>query len=91
MWVGPSQSIAEDRRQLDLEGCMKARVGSHVLGAVLRVVALLAFGQAGETDVLEAWIDSIFVMGGWFYSLKEIFRSEAGGAAGERSSSMGLS
>ena len=34
---------------------------------------MLAFGYAGETGVLEAWIGLIFGMGGWFYILKEIY------------------
>ena len=50
---------------------------------LLRTIATLAFGYAGETGVLEARIGFIFGMGGWFCILKEIFMSEAGGVAGE--------
>ena len=50
---------------------------------LLGTVAMLAFGYAGETGVLEAWIGFIFGMSGWFYILKEIFMGEAGGVAGE--------
>ena len=48
-------------------------------------IAILAFGYAGDTGVLEAWIGLIFGMSGWFYIRKGIFMSEAGGVAGERS------
>ena len=44
---------------------------------------MLAFGYAGKTVALEAWIGFIIGMGGWFHILKEIFMSEAGGVAGE--------
>ena len=30
-------------------------------------IARLAFGYAGDTAVLEAWIGPIFGMSGWFY------------------------
>ena len=50
---------------------------------LLGTIATLAFGYAGETGVLEAWIGFSFGMGSWFCILKEIFMSEAGGVAGE--------
>ena len=77
--------IADDRRQLGLEGCTKARVGRQVLEVLLRTIATLAFGYAGETGVLEARIGFIFGMGGWFCILKEICMGEASGVAGEGS------
>merc|ERR1711992_92162 len=50
---------------------------------LLGTCAMLAFGYAGETGAMEAWIGFIFGMLGWFYILKEIFMGEAGGVAGE--------
>jgi len=50
---------------------------------LLGTCAMLAFGYAGETGALEAWIGFILGMCGWFYILKEIFMGEAGGVAGE--------
>ena len=49
---------------LDLEGCAKAHVGMHVLRLLLTTIALLTFGYAGETGVLEAGIGFIFGMRG---------------------------
>ena len=43
----------------------------------------MAFGYAGKTVALEAWIGFIIGMGGWFHILKETFTSEAGDVAGE--------
>ena len=40
---------------------------------LLGTIAKLAFGYAGETGVLEAWISFSFGMGSWFCILKEIF------------------
>ena len=50
---------------------------------LLRTIALLTFGYAGETGVLEALIDLMFGMGGCFYTIKEIFLREAGNVTGE--------
>ena len=50
---------------------------------LLGTIAKLAFGYAGETGVLGAWMGFSFGMGSWFYMLKEIVMSEAGGVAGE--------
>ena len=75
--------MADDQRQLDLEGCARAGVGRQVLEVLLRTIATLAFGYAGETGVLEARIGFIFGMGDWFCILKEICMCEAGGVAGE--------
>ena len=44
---------------------------------------MLAFGYAREAGVLEALIDFMCGMGGCFYSIKEMFLSEAGNVAGE--------
>ena len=71
--------MADDQRQLDLEGCARAGVGRQVLEVLLRTIATLAFGYAGETGVLEARIGFIFGMGDWFCILKEICMCEAGG------------
>ena len=38
---------------------------------LLGAIAKLAFGYAGETGVLEAWISFSFGMGSWFCILKE--------------------
>ena len=48
--------IEDDQIQLDLEGCAEARVGRHVLEVVARNWRHVAFGYAGETGVLEAWV-----------------------------------
>ena len=50
---------------------------------LLGTIAKLAFGYAGDTGGLEAWIGFSLGMGSWFCILKEIFMSEAGGVAGE--------
>ena len=62
-WKGSCR--CDDRRQLGLEGCAKARVGRQVLEVLLGTIATVAFGYAGETGVLEARIGFIFGMGGW--------------------------
>ena len=49
---------------LDLEGCAKAHVGMHVPMLLLRTIALLTFGYAGETWVLEAGLGFIVGMSG---------------------------
>ena len=52
---------------------------------LLRIIATLAFGYAGETGVSEARNGFSFGMADWFCILKEILMSEAGGAAGQGS------
>jgi len=54
----------------------------------LGTVVMLAFGYAGETGLLEAWIGFFFGMCGWGYILFEIFKGEAGGASGECSAAV---
>ena len=54
----------------------------------LSTVVMLAFGYAGETGLLEAWIGFFFGMAGWGYILFEIFKGEAGGVAGDCSATM---
>ena len=49
----------DDQVQLDLESRAKAHVGRHVLEVVLGTIAMLAFGYAGDTGVLEAGIGLI--------------------------------
>ena len=49
---------------------------------------MLAFGYAGETGLLEAWIGFFFGMCGWGYILFEIFKGEAGGVSGECSAAV---
>merc|ERR1712232_149140 len=41
-------------------------------------VMMLAFGYAGESHFLNAWIAFILGMAGWGYILKEVFAGEAG-------------
>ena len=77
MWIGPSQSQTVDQIELVLEGCAKACVGRHVLEAEPGTFAIVAFGYAGDTGVLEAWIGLIFGMSGWFYIRKGIFLKAA--------------
>ena len=36
---------------------------------VLGTVVMLAFGYAGETGLLEAWVDFFFGMAGWGYTV----------------------
>merc|ERR1712244_201750 len=54
----------------------------------LGTVVMLAFGYAGETGVLEAWIGFFFGLSGWAYILFEIFKGEAGGVAGDCSAAV---
>ena len=43
-----------------------SRVGRHVLEVLLGEFTKLAFGYAGETGVLEAWMCFSFGMGSWW-------------------------
>jgi len=54
----------------------------------LGTVVMLAFGYAGETGLLEAWIGFFFGMAGWGYILFEIFKGEAGGVSGDCSAAV---
>ena len=49
---------------------------------LLGTVVMLAFGYAGETNLLEAWIGFFFGMCGWGYILFEIFKRDAGDVCG---------
>merc|ERR1712029_1051535 len=49
---------------------------------LLGTCAMLAFGYAGETGAMEAWMGYIFGLAGRAYILYEIFLGEAGGVAG---------
>merc|ERR1712029_340987 len=49
---------------------------------LMGTVMMLAFGFAGETGGMNAWIGFIFGLAGWAYILFEIFLGEAGGVAG---------
>ena len=57
---------------------------------LLRAIALLTFGYAGENGVLEAVIGFMFGMGGCLYTIKEIFFREAGNVTGEFSQAISL-
>ena len=48
----------------------------------LGTVVMLAFGYAGETGLLEAWIGFFFGMCGWGHILFEMSKGEAGGLSG---------
>jgi len=50
---------------------------------LLGTVAMLAFGYAGESGFLNAWVGFIFGMLGWGYILYEIILGEAGKVAAE--------
>merc|ERR1711904_261849 len=62
----------------------KAPIGAAGFWKLLGgTVAMLAFGYAGETGSINAWIGFALGMCGWFFILFEIFAGESGKACGE--------
>jgi len=48
-------------------------------------VVMLAFGYAGETGVMNAWMGFAIGMAGWAFILFEVFAGESAGACGDAS------
>merc|ERR1712161_164850 len=62
----------------------KAPIGADGFWRLLiGTVAMLAFGYAGESGAINAWIGFFFGMCGWAFILFEIFAGESSSGAGK--------